>query len=144
EMLDDKTYSLENYDEFETVVNEYRALALDANRLYNEIPAEYKDAYFQLVLYPVDASSNLYEMYFNIAMNKKLAAENNPEANRHADLAKQRFDYDTRLAQKYNTEIAGGKWPHMMDQIHIGYKIWQQPDKNIMPEVKYVDENLNR
>ncbi|ACU08180.1 hypothetical protein FIC_01737 [Flavobacteriaceae bacterium 3519-10] len=144
EMLDDKTYSLENYNEFETVVNEYRALALDANRLYNDIPAEYKDAYFQLVLYPVDASSNLYEMYFNIAMNKKLAAENNPDANRYADLAKQKFEYDTQLAQKYNTEIAGGKWPHMMDQIHIGYKIWQQPDKNIMPEVKYVEENLNR
>lgn len=140
ELLNDKTYSLENYNEFETVLNDYRTLALDANRLYNEIPADYKDAYFQLVLYPIDASSNLYEMYFNIAKNKQLASENNPEANVYGEKAKQRFDYDTKLSYKYNNEISGGKWKHMMDQIHIGYNNWQQPDKNIMPEVKVVSE----
>ncbi|WP_407402882.1 glycosyl hydrolase 115 family protein [Chryseobacterium sp.] len=138
EMLNDKTYSLENYKEFETVVNEYRTLALEANRMYNDIPAEYKDAYFQLVLYPIDASSNLYEMYFSLANNKKYAAENNPEANHFAEKVKKHFDYDTRLVNKYNKEIAGGKWPHMMDQIHIGYTYWQQPEHNVMPEVTVV------
>ncbi|MBQ0152302.1 MAG: glycosyl hydrolase 115 family protein [Chryseobacterium sp.] len=138
EMLTDETYSLENYNEFENVTNEYKTLALEANRLYNEIPAEYKDAYFQLVLYPIDATSNLYEMYFNIAKNKKLAVANNAEANDYAEKAKQNFEYDTKLTKKYNTEIADGKWPHMMDQIHIGYKIWQQPKTNEMPEVKVI------
>jgi len=138
EMLNEKTFSLENYNEFESVVNEYRALALDANRLYKDIPAGYKDAYFQLVLYPIDASSNLYEMNFNLAKNKKYALESNPVANKYAENVKKHFDYDTRLANKYNKEIAGGKWPHMMDQIHIGYTYWQQPEKNEMPKVNYV------
>src|SRR5690606_20810082 len=92
EMLDDKTYSLENYNEFETVVNEYRALALDANRLYNDIPAEYKDANFQLVLILVYDSSYMYEMYFNIVMNKKMAAGNNHYSNRYADLSKKIYE----------------------------------------------------
>ncbi|QIG88325.1 glycosyhydrolase [Chryseobacterium sp. POL2] len=141
EMLDDKTYNLENYNEFERVVNEYQSLALEANRLYNKIPQAYKDAYFQLVLYPIDASSNLYEMYFNIAKNKKLASENKLEANVFAEIAKQKFEYDTHLSNKYNNEIAGGKWKHMMDQIHIGYTNWQQPQKNEMPKVLHVEDH---
>ena len=62
ETLNWNTYSLENYNEFETVLNDYRALALKALRLKEDIPAEYQDAYYQLVLYPIDACSNLYEM----------------------------------------------------------------------------------
>ena len=35
ELLDENTYSLENYNEFERVRNDYRDLAMDALRLYN-------------------------------------------------------------------------------------------------------------
>lgn len=140
ETLDWKTYSLENYNEFETVVNDYQKLALDANRLDNEIPQEYKDAYFQLVLYPIDACSNLYEMYFNVAKNKQLASKKDVKANEFADKVKKNFDYDTFLQHKYNNEISGGKWQHMMDQTRIGYENWQQPEKDKMPEVIYISE----
>jgi hypothetical protein len=34
--------------------------------------------------------------------------------------------------------MANGKWAHMMDQTHIGYTYWQQPDINSMPEVKTI------
>jgi hypothetical protein len=34
--------------------------------------------------------------------------------------------------------MSNGKWNHMMDQTHIGYTYWQQPDKNAMPGVDYV------
>lgn len=139
ELLDSKTYS-ENYNEFKNVLNEYRTLNLDAQRLYQQIPAEYKDAYFQLVLYPIDAMSNLYDMYYAQAQNKKLAAENNPEANAFADRVKKDFEYDAYLADFYNNKMSGGKWKHMMDQTHIGYRYWQQPDKNVMPAVTYVTE----
>lgn len=141
ETFNSNTYSLENYNEFETVLNDYRKLALDANRLYNEIPAEYKDAYFQLVLYPIDACSNLYDMYFNIAKNQQLASKKDVKANDFADKAKQNFEYDAFLQNKYNKEISGGKWVHMMDQTRIGYDNWQQPDQNKMPEVVYISEN---
>jgi len=140
ETLSSKTYSLENYNEFETVRNDYQKLALDANRLYNEIPKEYKDAYFQLVLYPIDACSNLYEMYFNIAKNQQSALKKDIKANDFADKAKQNFEYDAFLQNKYNNEIAGGKWKHMMDQTRIGYDNWQQPEKNTMPKLTYISK----
>lgn len=140
EMLNSKTFS-DNYNEFERVLNEYRALNVDAQRLYQQIPTEYKDAYFQLVLYPIDAMSNLYDMYYAQAQNVKLTAEKNPEANAFADRVKKDFEYDAYLSDFYNNKMSGGKWKHMMDQTHIGYTYWQQPDKNIMPAVTYVEDN---
>jgi len=141
ETLDWKTYSLQNYNEFETVLNDYRALALEALRLKEKIPAEYQDAYFQLVLYPIDACSNLYEMYYAVAKNKELAAKKDVEANVYADKVKECFDRNTYLDNQYNNVIAGGKWQHMMDQMRIGYKAWFDGKENIMPEVTRVSES---
>lgn len=141
ETLDWKTYSLQNYNEFETVLNDYRALALEALRLKEKIPAEYQDAYFQLVLYPIDACSNLYEMYYAVAKNKELAAKKDVEANVYADKVKECFDRNAYLDNQYNNIIAGGKWQHMMDQMRIGYKAWFDGKENIMPEVTRVSES---
>lgn len=138
ELLNDTIYSLENYNEFQQVTSEYVKLALDAFRLYQQIPDETKDAFDELVLFPINACSNLYEMYFAVAKNKQLAKQNNPEANIWADEVKKCFERDSLLTLHYNTEVAGGKWKHMMDQIRIGYTYWQEPKQRVMPEVKYV------
>jgi hypothetical protein len=138
ELLDADTYSFRNYNEFERVVNEYRDLTFDAMRLYNFIPNEYKDAFDQLVLFPINAFSNIYDMYFAVANNRYYAAKGDIQANYWADRVKECFERDSLFTVHYNTQIAGGKWPHMMDQVRIGYTNWQQPDKSIMPKVEYV------
>ena len=139
ELLNDTIYSLKNYNEFETVMNDFRALALDAFRLYQQIPAESRDAFDQLVLFPINAFSNLYEMYFAVAKNKELAKQNNPKANFWADKVKACFDRDSLLTVHYNTVISGGKWAHMMDQVRIGYTYWQQPERSVMPALVRVE-----
>ena len=139
ELLNDTIYSLKNYNEFETVMNDFRALALEAFRLYQQIPAESRDAFDQLVLFPINAFSNLYEMYFAVAKNKELAKQNNPKANFWADKVKACFDRDSLLTVHYNTVISGGKWAHMMDQVRIGYTYWQQPERSVMPAVVRVE-----
>ena len=138
ELLNDKTYSLENYNEFETVMNDYRNLVIDAMRLYYLMPSEYKDAFDQLVLFPINACSNLYEMYYAQAKNKLYAAKKDVQANYWADKVKDCFKRDSLLTVHYNQTIAGGKWPHMMDQVRIGYRSWNNPPKSIMPKVEYI------
>lgn len=145
ETLNWNTYSLQNYNEFETVLNDYRALALKALRLKEDIPAEYQDAYYQLVLYPIDACSNLYEMYYAVAKNRELAAKFDLKANYYGDKAKEYFERNAYLDHQYNDVMAGGKWKHMMDQMRIGYKTWADGKENIMPEVTYVyDDNASK
>ncbi|NDV81567.1 glycosyl hydrolase 115 family protein [Bacteroides sp. 51] len=140
ELLSDKTYSLENYNEFETVLNEYRTLSLEAWRLYNQLPANYRDAYFQLVLYPIDACCNLYEMYYAVAKNKQWAAKKDIRANIYADKVKKHFERNAFLANEYNNVMANGKWVHMMDEVTIGYRSWNGPKENIMPDVTYITD----
>ena len=138
EMLDDKKYSLDNYDEFKTAVNDYKELALDALRLYNRMPPEYRDAFDQLVLFPINAVCNLYEMYYALAMNKRYVARYDLRANAFADKVKECFQRDTLLTIHYNSNISNGKWAHQMDQVRIGYNNWQQPSRSLMPKVEYV------
>ncbi|WP_345952611.1 glycosyl hydrolase 115 family protein [Mucilaginibacter sp. PAMB04168] len=135
ELLNQNTYSITNYSEFENVVNDYNQLQAQAEELYKKMPAAYKDAYYQLVLHPVQACSNLNEMYYNAALNKWYTQQGRAAANDKAAAVKTLFAKDAEISKYYNTQLAGGKWNHMMDQTHIGYTYWQQPPVDKMPEV---------
>ncbi|OGU33395.1 MAG: glycosyl hydrolase [Ignavibacteria bacterium GWA2_35_9] len=135
ELLSPETYSLINYREAETVVLDYNQLLEKANKIYESIPEEYKDAFYQLVLHPVEASANLNELYFTAAKNRLYAEQERATTNILAEKVKDLFKRDAGMSDYYNNVLAGGKWKHMMDQTHIGYTNWQQPDKNNMPEV---------
>jgi hypothetical protein len=41
--------------------------------------------------------------------------------------------------KEYNETSADGKWNHFMDQVHIGYTMWQDPKQNTMPKVSRID-----
>lgn len=140
ELLDQNTYSLINYREFETVVNDYNQLRIEAQQLGDKIDPQYKDAYYQLVLHPVEACSNLNELYFAAAKNKLYAVQGRAAAtNIMADSVKQFYARDSAISHYYNKILASGKWDHMMDQTHIGYTYWQEPRVNKMPAVIMAD-----
>ena len=139
EMLDRKTYNLET-GEWKKVSDEFIKLEAEALRQYITLAPEYHDAYKQLILFPVQAMANLYEMYYAQAMNHKLYAENNPEANEWADVVERTFQRDKELCDDYNHNIAGGKWNGMMIQKHIGYTSWNDNFReNILPKTNRID-----
>jgi hypothetical protein len=137
ELLSAETYSLRNYHETNSVADDYKNLLQVAEKVDAELPAEYKDAYFQLVLHPVKASANLNELYMLVALNKEGASRNWFNTNFLADKAKTTYEKDSLLSLQYH-RLLNGKWNHMMDQTHIGYTYWQQPPTNKMPLVKYI------
>jgi Glycosyl hydrolase family 115/Gylcosyl hydrolase family 115 C-terminal domain/S-layer like family, C-terminal region/Glycosyl hydrolase family 67 N-terminus len=137
EFLDANTYSLENYNEFNKVSNDYVQLFEKAARINKKLPVEYQDAFFQLVLHPVEACANLNAMYFFNSVNRHFYKYKSALVNSSADLVKQHYEKDSLITVKYH-QLNNGKWNHMMDQTHIGYTYWQQPNRQRMPEVKYV------
>lgn len=138
ELLSPDTYSITNYREAETMLAEYTSLVQQAEKINAALPAEYRDAFFQLVLHPVKVSANLNEMYVTAARNRLYAAQGRAATNIMAERVKKLFDEDAALSRQYNKGIANGKWNHMMDQTHIGYTYWQQPPNDVMPEVKII------
>ena len=135
EMLDASTYNLET-GEWKQVCDEFTRLEADALRQFVSLPADMHDAYRQLLLFPIQALGNVYEMYYAQAMNHKLYAEGNPEANVWADRVELCFKRDSLLCRGYNKDIAGGKWDGMMTQKHIGYVSWNDNfPKDVCPKV---------
>lgn len=138
ELLDAKTYSITNYNEADRVVSDYQKLVEKANSINEKLQPEYKDAFYQLVLFPVLASSNLNELYVATAKNNLYAEQGNVIANTYAEKVKELFEKDSQLTNYYHTKLANGKWNHMMSQTHIGYDNWQQPDKNVIPKTRKI------
>jgi hypothetical protein len=136
ELLDPDTYSLTNYREADRIVEEYNTLAEKANMVYKWMPENYKAAYYQLVLHPIAACANLNELYVSVGKNRLYATQGRASVNDLAEKAKRLYQKDADLSDYYNKKLLNGKWNHMMDQTHIGYTYWQQPDKNAMPRVE--------
>lgn len=141
EMLDRTTYNLAT-GEWKQVSDEFIKLEAEALRQYMTLPDCMKAAYFQIILFPVQAMANLYEMYYAQAMNHALYQVNDPAANMWADKVEACFARDKYLSDQYNNEMADGKWKNMMIQKHIGYTIWNDSfPADILPEVYRVDES---
>ena len=135
ELLDTATYSVENYREAERVVAEYDTLESQAESIARALPAEYGDAYYELVLHPILAAANLNRLYVTVATNHRYAREGRAATNDLAARARELFQRDAEITNDFNKRLAGGKWSHMMDQTHIGYTSWQEPPRNVMPRV---------
>jgi hypothetical protein len=138
ELLEPTTYSLVNYQEAETVLADYQLLEKHAEEIYHALRAEKKNAFFQLVLYPVKACAVLNELYITVGKNRLYAVQGRASTNDLAERARELFRADEQLARYYNEIMSGGKWNHMMDQTHIGYTFWNQPVRNAMPAIQEI------
>ncbi len=138
ELLDENTYSLTHFNEWQRVAAEYAALARKSEAVKKALPEIYQDTYYQLVHFPIIASDNLVQMYYHDALNTRAAKQQRSTVNFHADKVKELFVKDSLLAVEHHT-INSGKWNHMMSQTHIGYSSWNHPRTNIIPKTTRLD-----
>lgn len=139
ELQSPDTWSLVNFGEADRVLAEWDDLVERTQRIGAALGEAHRDAYYQIVEYPVLASANLAHLYVAVARNRQHAAQGRASANAWADEAERRFARDAELARVYEQDIAGGKWIHMMSQPRIGYTHWQQPARNVMPALSRLD-----
>jgi hypothetical protein len=136
ELLDANTYSLLNYREFDTVAAEYNALAERAQKVFDQLPPEYRDAFYGMVQYPIQATAGLNAMYLAAARNALYAKQGRASANDFAAETRALFSAQTNLTDHFNRVFAGGKWNHFMDQAYIGYRSWDPPRANNLNAVR--------
>lgn len=139
EMLDRNTYNLQT-GEWKQVADDFMRLEAEALRQFLTLEPEQRDAYNELILFPLQLMSNLYQMYYAQAMNHEAYKKGLPQANEWGAEVKRCFERDAELMRSYNKEIAGGKWDGMMTQKHIGYKSWNDAfPADTLPEVMTLD-----
>ncbi|AKC86370.1 glycosyl hydrolase 115 family protein [Pseudoxanthomonas suwonensis] len=139
ELISPDTWSLIHEREAERVLAGWDALVERTLETGRRIPAGHRDAWYQLVEYPVLASANLNHLHVAVARNRLYAAQGRASANAWADKARELFARDAELQRVYEQDIAGGKWTSMMAQPRIGYTHWQSPQRNVLPYLSRVD-----
>jgi hypothetical protein len=142
EMLVPDTYSLVNYQEAETVVADYKTIADRAEAIYQKLPTDRHDAFYELVLFPTKASALVNELYLAAGKNALFAKQGRASANDYADETRALFEADTNLMAYYNLTFAGGKWDHFMDQTHLGYTTWQDPPRNSLRAIRLAEVDV--
>lgn len=141
ELLAPDTYSLVNYAEAERVLAELQQLSDLAEAVRKKIPAKRQDAYFQLVLHPVLATVNMTRLNIAVGRNRLYAQQGRATADIYRQQAKDYFAVDQSLKSEFDS-IGHGKWRHFMDQSHIGYVSWNNPEGDQLPALaEYIPGN---
>ncbi|MBR6078479.1 MAG: glycosyhydrolase, partial [Paludibacteraceae bacterium] len=131
ELLTSRTYDLAS-GEWLNILSQYRSLENEALRQFASLDEASRDAYRELILFPLQLMANLHEMYYGQAQNHRKGADMDFWAER----CRQCFERDSVLMAGYNHDIASGKWNGMMIQKHIGYFSWNDNfPKDRMPRV---------
>lgn len=132
-------FSVINHRELERVSAEWQRLADRATAVAEKLPGEARDGYFELVGYQVLATANLYALRLAEFTNILHATQGRADTDQLARQAQQAFSTDLALADRFNTQVAGGKWKGFQTQPHIDYgdiarygpnAPWQQPELN--------------
>ena len=136
ESVSPKTYSLIHYNEAETIVEDYNKIAAKAEAIYEKLPTEKRDAFYQIVLFPVKACAIVNELYVTAAKNNLYARQKRASTNDMAARTQSLFESDTALMTYYNKIYADGRWDGFMDQTHLGYTSWNPPRVNSLDHIK--------
>lgn len=122
-------------------ISDYEAIENEAIELDKKVPQSLKDAYFQLILYPVRGACLMNEKVFYA--RKSMAATDERQAIDYAQKAKSSFDEIKKLTAIYNHDISGGKWNRIMDWHPRDLEVFYMPQvasaaqKEISDDTKY-------
>ena len=117
------------------MVSEFDSIAARAEKIFNRLPAEKRDAFYQLVWFPAKASALVNELYTAAARNNIYAKQERAGTNDWADETQRLFRADTSLMGYFNRDFAQGRWNHFMDQPHLGYMSWRDPPVNSLQHI---------
>ncbi|MFA9193057.1 glycosyl hydrolase 115 family protein [Flavobacterium sp. FBOR7N2.3] len=121
-------------DEAKRRIQLYDQLVEKVNRLSQSIPEERKDAWFQLVVYPVKGAAYINHkfLYWKLSLESK----NEEEKKKFENLSKEGFQKIEELTQYYNTEMSNGKWNNMMSRTPRKLPVFDPIKYDIAPKIE--------
>lgn len=112
--LRDTEFSFSNYNDAQTRLVEYNALANKAEAILESLPENLRPAFFEMIGYQALGSNQMNRKFLLSQLNHELAADGDMAgANQAAEMALAANDSINALNHIYNTML-DGKWNHMM------------------------------
>jgi hypothetical protein len=119
-----------NYSDTEILerLADYDSLVGACEKVKAQIPARLKDAFYQLIEYPVKGAANMNAKILAARLSHSFAGQGKEEALDYAKQAIAAYGRIIDLTNKYNTGISDGKWNGIMDYAPRGLSRFYDPD----------------
>lgn len=114
-------------DEAQQRLDALAQLVRQTNALYDQTEPRLKDAFYELVAYPVRAASLMNSKTLQAERSRLYAAQGRASANRYAAEAEAAFAQIKQETDFYNTQVANGKWNHIMSYQPRDRAAYQMP-----------------
>lgn len=123
ESLNETVYQYE-FHEIERMQEEIYRVQNEAVTLHQSLP---EPAYETMLYYPLMASLNIISLNLLAGNNLEYAGRGVLAANDEAARMAERISLDTYYAEQFHG-LLDGKWSHMMDSAHTGFRQWDDND----------------
>ncbi len=114
-------------NEAELRVETYRQIEQQSIETGRNIPEHLRDAYFQLVEYPVRGASLMNRKWIYAQLASQYSSAGVKSAAEYGAESLKAYDEISALTLKYNQEIAGGKWKEMMSMAPRRLPVFDRP-----------------
>ncbi len=118
-------------DELQKRMDEYTYLVNKVKEIIAKIPINRRDAYLELVQYPVCGAAAMNQKLLNAQKARLFARYNLLVANEYSLLSNHAYNEITELTQIYNHDIQNAKWDGIMDMKPRQLPVFQPP---LLPE----------
>lgn len=127
-------------DEAQKRIDKYNALENEVKSLRTQVSPKDADAFYELVYYPVTGASWMNKKFLYRDKSYLYSKQNRLSAYDFAQLSKAAYDSIVKETAYFNTELAGGKWKHVMSMKPRDLPVYQEPVLPIIPGIKFSRE----
>jgi hypothetical protein len=125
------TYTAFNHfyfgDEAQKRIDMYDALESTVKRLRSQIDAGNRDAFYQLVYYPVVCASLINKKFLYRDKSYFYSKQNRLSAHEFAALSQRAYDSIVKATTFYNSTLSNGKWKDIMSMNPRNLPVYQSP-----------------
>lgn len=114
-------------DEVSKRIEAYSNLISQVENLYDGVNVNRKDAFYQLVYYPVIGASNLNNKWLYKYKNEFVSKQGRKSAISFGQKSIEAFERIQKETNYYNTELNNGKWEHIMNMSPRYLPVFSKP-----------------
>lgn len=102
-------------DELTQRLEEWEALANQVKAIYAVVPESQKDAFFELVYYPITGASLMNQKWLYYYKNELAARQGRTSAKTFGEKSAEAYEQIKKETDYFNNQLQNGKWKHMMN-----------------------------
>ena len=114
-------------DENFTRLKQYNLIEKQMNSVAESIPTRLKNAYFELINYPVSGATNMNRKWLNLQYANAFSGFQLPETNSASEKSINAWKKIQEMTTYYNDSIEKGKWKNMMSSQPRKLPVFEKP-----------------